>query len=58
MARTKRTFKNFIIAVANESKRYPSLKKHNGQFNHMFLQAAFYAGQNARQCCNSMTEEF
>lgn len=55
--RDKITFDDFKTAVAKESKKYPSLRKHKGKFNEGFLKAAFDAGQSARECCNSMTEE-
>lgn len=53
----KISFDDFKRLVANESKKYPSLRKHKGAFNEEFLKAAFDAGQSARECCNSMTEE-
>lgn len=54
--RTKRTFENWKKAVANESKRYPSLRKLNGEFSERYLKLGFDAGHTARQFCNSMTE--
>lgn len=54
--RTKRTFENWVKAVINESKHYPSLKKLNGKFNEKYLKMGFDAGYSARQFCNSMTE--
>lgn len=54
--RTKRTFENWKRAVINESKRYPSLRRLNGQFNQSYLKLGFESGQSARAFCNSMTE--
>lgn len=54
--RTKRTFENFKQAVANESKRFYSLRKFNGQFNEKYLRMGFNSKMTARDFCNSMTE--
>lgn len=56
--RTKRTYENFKKAVANESKRYPLLKKlnRNGEFREDYLKMAFDLKWSAIQFCNSMTE--
>lgn len=52
----KRTFQDFKTAVANASKRYPSLKRRNGRFNVSFLKAAYKSKMSAVDTCNSMTE--
>ena len=54
--RTKRTFENWTKAVINESKRYPCLKRLNGQFNEKYLKMGFDKKMSARQFCNAMLE--
>ena len=54
--KTKRTFENFVKAVANESKHYPSLKKQNGVFNEKYMRMAFDKKMSARETYNSFTE--